>query len=188
MFVVGLIARIIAFIFLLFNTIIFLSVAIKSIFDIIHRVTNTGLSLSILFLLASFALGIWLLGLMQQVLAANWPQRAVKIIQKKWFFGFFTILLFEGLFFLFKTPVHFYASIGHNIGLSFAQLAMEQFGSMLKIALPIDFIRQIVAWEFQLFYASFIVGFLVWVWQTISRKSAWSELEQSMSKQSKPKQ
>jgi hypothetical protein len=176
--VIAFIARIVAFIFLLVNTVIFLTATIKCADDLLHHLPNFNLTFTLLLLILSFALGIWMLGLIQEVFAAEWPKRAARVLRKSWLFALVTAAVTVGLYFLFETAAGFFVAIGYDLGLSLAEASFIQLDKWFAVSFPI-LINEIIAWEFQIFFASCIVGFLVWVWRTFHRKSVWSELKQA---------
>ena len=158
----GIAARIVILLILLLNAVLLLAAAIRSLSDLLRPQPETDVMVAALFLAFSFVLGVWILGLVQRVMAKGWPDRFIKSLRFKWGFYVGTLMVGVGLFFLFNTPVELYASLGFLAGTSFAELALRQFSVMAGIVLP-RIIVQIAAWEFHVLYASFFVGFCVWV-------------------------
>ncbi|MFH1046838.1 MAG: hypothetical protein V1738_00920 [Patescibacteria group bacterium] len=156
------IIRLIAVLFLVFHEIIFVGVVISSAGQLAARRTEQGFLYPVMYLVFSFILAVWLLGLIQQVVKADWAAAVRPHIEKYWREYVATVVVFATLFVLFSTPISYYASLGYAAGNSFGSMARIEFARLFNAELP-SVLAKISAWTFQWFYASFMVGFVVWV-------------------------
>lgn len=160
------ILRIIAFIFLLFVGLMSIGAAIRSLRGLISGQADMGQLYGLLYFFLAFSIAVWVWGLIHKVIKKQWPSVFLEKARRGWKLYAAVTFVFAVLLGLSVTPLSGYSMIGYGFGFDFGQLASVEFSSLLGVEMP-DILASLTALIFEWFYASFIVGFCVWIYSAI---------------------